>query len=82
MTGLPSRREPASEREVDDALDPQYDDAYYEHIARTIGPEQAAWARLPRHEREAELRQMHASANTPDDIAIWPPELDGGVHPR
>ena len=33
----------------------------------------------PRDEREKELRWYHDNFNTPDDLAIWPPELDGGV---
>jgi hypothetical protein len=59
--------------------DPVYPEDYYEHLARTLGEEQAAWARLPRAEREAELAWIHERFNTPDDLAIWPPELNGGV---
>jgi hypothetical protein len=33
---------------------------------------------LPREEREKELRWYHENFNTPDDLAVWPPELDGG----
>lgn len=44
-----------------------------------MGEERAAWARLPREEREKELRWYHDNFNTPDDLAIWPPELDGGA---
>ena len=44
-----------------------------------MGEEKAAWARLPRAEREKELRWYHENFNTPDDLAEWPPELDGGV---
>lgn len=58
--------------------DPKYPEDYYEHIARTLGEEVAAWARLPRAEREAELRRLHESCDTPDDLAVWPPELNGG----
>jgi len=58
---------------------PEYPEDYYEHLARTLGEEQAAWARLPRAEREAELTWIHESFNTPDDLAVWPPELDGGI---
>ncbi len=56
---------------------PEYPDDYYEHIARTLGEEQAAWARLPRAEREAELRRLYETSSSPDDWAIWPPELGG-----
>jgi hypothetical protein len=57
---------------------PDYPEEYYEHIARTLGEEQAAWARLPCEERERELRWYHANFDTPSDLAIWPPELSGG----
>jgi hypothetical protein len=53
---------------------------YYEHLADTMGQEAADWARLPREEREEELRWYHENFNTPDDLAVWPPELDGGKH--
>ena len=43
-----------------------------------MGEEQAAWARLSPDEREAELERIHATSNSPDDLALWPPELDGG----
>jgi len=56
---------------------PAYPDDYYEHIARTLGEEQAAWARLPRAEREAELRRLYETSSSPNDLAIWPPELGG-----
>lgn len=59
--------------------DPVYPEEYYEHLARTLGEEQAAWARLPRAEREKQLRWFHANFDTPDDLALWPPELDGGL---
>ncbi len=59
-------------------VEPEYPEDYYEHIARTLGEEMAAWARLPRTEREAQLRWVHESFNTPDDLAVWPPELNGG----
>lgn len=61
-----------------DGPDPEYPEEYYEHIARTIGEAQAAWARLPRAQREEELSRLHACFNTPDDLAVWPPELNGG----
>ncbi len=57
---------------------PEYPEDYYQHLARTLGEEQAEWARLPRDQREAELERIHLSANSPDDLAVWPPELDGG----
>ena len=59
---------------------PEYSEEYYELLARIIGEEQAAWARLPREERERELRWYHENFNTPDDLAEWPPELDGGLY--
>ena len=58
----------------------EYSEEYYEHLARTMGDEAAAWARLPRAEREKEIRWYHEHFNTPDDLAEWPPELDGGRH--
>ena len=61
--------------------EPEYPEEYYEHLARTLGEEQAAWARLPRDRREAELELIHATSNSPDDLAMWPPELNGGHHP-
>ena len=57
----------------------RYSEEYYEEIARTMGEEKAAWARLSREEREKELNWFHRHFNTPDDLAEWPPELDGGV---
>lgn len=53
---------------------------YFEWMARAMGEEKAAWARLPRDEREKELRWYHENFNTPDDLAVWPPELDGGKY--
>ena len=38
----------------------------------------ADWARLPREEREKEPRWYHENFNSPDDLAVWPPELGGG----
>ena len=52
----------------------------YGCLARTRGEERAAWWRLPREDREKELRGYHDNFNTPGDLAIWPPELDGGVN--
>ncbi len=57
--------------------DPVYSEAYYEHIARTLGKEAADWARLPRAERERELTWLHSQFHSPDDLSIWPPELGG-----
>lgn len=48
---------------------------YYEWLAEAMGQEAADWARLPREEREQELRWYHENFNTPDDLAVWPPEL-------
>ena len=59
--------------------EPVLPEEYYETLARTMGEERAAWSRLPRAEREKELRWYHDNFNTPDDLAIWPPELDGGA---
>jgi hypothetical protein len=64
----------AAEREID------YSEEYYNHLARTMGEERAAWARLPREEREKKLRWYHDNFNTLDDLAIWPPERDGGLN--
>jgi len=58
----------------------EYSEAYYELLARHFGEERAAWARLPRAERERELTWLHQHFNTPDDLAECPPELDGGVN--
>ena len=59
--------------------EPEYPEEYYEHLAETMGEEAAAWARLPREERERELTLLHQSFNTPDDLSVWPVELDGGI---
>ncbi len=48
---------------------------YFEVLERTMGEEAAAWSRLPREEREKELRWYHENFFTPDDLAVWPPEL-------
>lgn len=58
---------------------PEYSEEYYEHLAELFGEERAAWARLPKEQREKELRWYHENFNTPDDLAECPPELDGGV---
>ena len=59
--------------------DTEYPEWHYEHLAETMGEEAAAWARLPREERERELIFLHENFNTPDDLAVWPAELDGGA---
>lgn len=59
--------------------DPVYSDEYYEHLARIMGQEAADWARLPRADRERVLTWYHQMFNTPDDLSIWPAELDGGT---
>lgn len=56
----------------------EYSEEYYEWLAGAMGEEKAAWARLPREQREQELRWYHDNFNTPDDLAVWPPELGGG----
>ena len=56
-----------------------YPDRYYEILARDLGEERARWARLPYEERMRELAWYHAHCNTPDDLSLWPAELDGGV---
>jgi len=61
--------------------EPELTDEYYEALARSMGEECAAWSRLPREERENEMRWAHENFNTPDDLALWPPELDGGLSP-
>jgi hypothetical protein len=58
--------------------DPLYSDEYYELLERLLGEEKAAWARLPRAERERQLTLLHAQYDTPDDLDEWPPELGGG----
>lgn len=58
--------------------DPLYSDEYYELLERLLGEEKAAWARLPRAERERQLTLLHAQYGTPDDLDEWPPELGGG----
>jgi hypothetical protein len=58
--------------------DPLYSEEYYELLERLFGEEKAAWARLPRAERENELTRLHLQYNTPDDLDPWPPELGGG----
>lgn len=56
-----------------------YPERYYEILARDLGEERARWARLPYEERMRELAWYHAHVNTPDDLSLWPAELDGGV---
>lgn len=57
----------------------QLPDSYYERLAETMGQEAADWARLPREEREKVLTWHHMNFNTPDDLSIWPAEMDGGL---
>ena len=57
--------------------EPEMPEEYYEWMADAMGQEAADWARLPREEREKELRWYHENFNTPDDLAVWPPELGG-----
>lgn len=61
---------------IDDITFPE---SYYERLAELMGQEAADWARLPRAERERELTWYHQTFNTPDDLSLWPAELDGGV---
>ena len=56
-----------------------YPERYYEILARDLGEERARWARLPYEERMRKLAWYHAHCNTPDDLSLWPAELDGGV---
>jgi hypothetical protein len=56
-----------------------YPERYYEILARDLGEERARWARLPYEERMRELAWYHSHCNTPDDLSLWPAELDGGV---
>ncbi len=58
---------------------PDFPEDYYEKLAELLGEEKAAWARLPYEERMKELEWYHANFNTPDDLSLWPAELDGGV---
>ena len=57
--------------------DPLYSNEYYEFLEQAFGPEKAAWAQLPRAQRE--LAWIHANYDTPDDLDPWPPELGEGV---
>lgn len=59
--------------------DPVYSDSYYKILARDLGEDKARWARLPYEERMKEMEWDHANFNTPDDLSLWPAELDGGV---
>ncbi len=77
-----SKREPDSEPQHEPVRgpdDPLYSDEYYESLEQDFGPEKAAWARLPRAEREKELDWLHRHFDTADDLDPWPPELGGGV---
>ena len=53
----------------------EYSEEYYERLADAMGQEAADWARLAREERGKELRWWHENFNTPDDLAVWPPEM-------
>jgi hypothetical protein len=57
--------------------DVQYSEEYYEWMAHAMGQEAADWARLPREEREKEIRWYRENFNTPNDLAVWPSELGG-----
>ncbi len=57
--------------------EPVYSEEYFERLEATMGAEAADWARLPREEREKEIRWYHENFNTPDDLSIWPPEMGG-----
>ncbi len=59
--------------------DPVYPEWYYEGLVELFGEEKARWSRLPYAERMKELEWFHANFNTPDDLSLWPAELDGGV---
>lgn len=59
--------------------DRTYPEWYYEILARDLGDDRARWARLPYEARMRELAWYHAHFDTPDDISMWPAELDGGV---
>lgn len=56
-----------------------YPDWHHELPTRTMDEAKAKWARPPRREREAELPLLHRSFETPDDLSVWPAELDGGA---
>ena len=61
---------------------PEYPEDYYEHIARTLGEEQAAWARLPRAEREAELRRLYETSSSLPGLRCHQADVSGVVDPR
>ena len=71
-----NQRQPEPDRGPDDPL---YPDDYYEYLEEVFGAEKAAWARLPRAQRDRELEWIHTNYTTPDDLDSWPPELGGGV---
>lgn len=56
-----------------------YPELNYVILARDLGEERASWARLPYEARMRELAWYHAHFDTPDDLSVWPAELDGGV---
>ena len=69
----------AADEAHDRPVDRVYPELYYEILARDLGEERARWARLPYEARMRELAWYHAHFNTPDDLSVWPAELDGGV---
>ncbi len=69
----------ATDEALERPADRAYPELYYEILARDLGEERARWARLPYEERMQELAWHHAHFNTPDDLSVWPAELDGGV---
>ncbi len=75
----PAGEAPTSVGPRDRPGDRIYPERYYEILARDLGEERARWARLPYEERMRELAWYHAHCNTPDDLSLWPAELDGGV---
>lgn len=75
----PAGEATAADQGHDRPGDRVYPDRYYEILARDLGEERARWARLPYQARMRELAWYHAHFNTPDDLSVWPAELDGGV---
>ena len=49
----------------------EYSEEYSESLAKSMGEERAAWARLPREELEKELRWYHDNFNCLD-FALMP----------
>ena len=77
LCGLEAENLPPYERDVNTVFQ---DYALFPHM--TV-EENIAYGlivrKVPRAEREKELRWYHEHFNTPDDLALWPPEMDGGV---